>query len=62
MVRRWLRNDQWQRLVRVLPGWSPPDIEVPAMTSTRLLPAKVRLFVEFLVARMAGVEPGTQPK
>ena len=46
-----------QRLVRVLPGWSPPDIEVHAMTSTRLLPAKVRLFVEFLVAKMGGVEP-----
>ena len=49
-----------QRLVRVLPGWSPPDIEVHAMTSTRLLPAKVRLFVEFLVAKMAGVEPGAR--
>ncbi|MBH5328222.1 LysR family transcriptional regulator [Eikenella sp. S3360] len=42
------------RLQRVLPGWSAPPVPVYAMTATRLLPAKVKCFIEFVKAR-AGV-------
>jgi DNA-binding transcriptional LysR family regulator len=41
-----------QRLVRVLPEWQMPTVEVYALTATRLLPAKVRSFIDYLVARM----------
>ncbi len=41
------------RLVHLLARWSSPPVEVYAITTTRLLPAKVRLFLDFLVARMA---------
>ncbi len=37
------------RLVRVLPDWRPPVVEVYALTTTRLLPAKVRVFIDYLV-------------
>lgn len=40
------------RLVPVLPGWHPPRITVNALTETRLLPAKVRVFIDFLSARL----------
>jgi DNA-binding transcriptional LysR family regulator len=47
--RAWLQADlDAGRLVRVLPGWSTPTAEAFALTTTRLLPAKVRLFLEFL--------------
>lgn len=39
-------------LVRVLPGWSPPNAQAYALTETRLLPAKVRVFIDFLTERM----------
>lgn len=42
------------KLVRVLPDWSLPVISVYALTTTRLLPAKVRVFLDYLVERMAG--------
>ena len=40
------------RLVRVLPDWTPPLVQAYALTATRLLPAKVRVFMDFLVSRM----------
>jgi len=40
------------RLVRVLPDWSLAPIQVHAVTDTRLLPARTRLFIDFLKARL----------
>jgi DNA-binding transcriptional LysR family regulator len=33
---------------RVLPAWCPPDVPVFALTETRLLPAKTRVFLDYL--------------
>lgn len=49
----WVQADlAAQRLVRVLPDWAPPVVEAFALTATRLLPAKVRVFIDYLVANM----------
>jgi len=49
----WVQADlAAQRLVRVLPDWTPPVVEAFALTATRLLPAKVRVFIDYLVANM----------
>ena len=40
------------RLVRVLPDWGLAPLQVHAVTDTRLLPARTRLFIEFLKARL----------
>ncbi len=40
------------RLQQVLPGWAPPEIPVYAVTASRLIPAKARLFIEFLAQRL----------
>ena len=34
-------------------GWLSPAVPVHAVTETRLLPAKIRLFINFLAARLA---------
>ena len=47
-----------QRLVRVLPDWTPPVVSAYALTATRLLPAKVRVFIDYLVANMAQADQG----
>jgi DNA-binding transcriptional LysR family regulator len=53
----WVQADlAAQRLVRVLPDWAPPVVEAYALTATRLLPAKVRVFMDYLVAQMAQPE------
>lgn len=39
-------------LVRVLRDWAPPPVQAYALTTTRLLPARVRVFLDFLVARL----------
>ncbi|MEY4267810.1 MAG: hypothetical protein RIS90_2345 [Pseudomonadota bacterium] len=50
----WVQADlAAQRLVRVLPEWTPPVVSAYALTATRLLPAKVRVFIDYLVANMA---------
>ncbi len=50
----WVQADlAAQRLVRVLPDWAPPVVEAFALTATRLLPAKVRVFIDYLVSQMA---------
>jgi DNA-binding transcriptional LysR family regulator len=40
------------RLARVLSDWSLAPIQVHAVTETRLLPARARLFIEFLRVRL----------
>jgi DNA-binding transcriptional LysR family regulator len=40
------------RLARVLADWSPPKVPIYALTETRLVPAKVRVFIDFLLARL----------
>ncbi len=41
-----------RRLVRVLPDWRLAPVQVHAVTETRLLPARTRLFIDFLKARL----------
>jgi len=41
------------RLRRVLPDWSMAPLQVHVITATRLLPARARLFIDFLRERMA---------
>jgi DNA-binding transcriptional LysR family regulator len=43
------------RLVRVLPEWSPQPVPVHALTPSRLLPAKTKLFLECLTAHLTTV-------
>jgi DNA-binding transcriptional LysR family regulator len=38
------------RLARVLEDWSPPRVPIYALTATRLLPAKTRVFIDFVQA------------
>lgn len=40
------------RLLRILPDWAPPDFSAYALTETRLLPAKVRVFIDFLIRNL----------
>jgi len=40
------------RLVRVLPAWQLKPIQVHAITESRLLPARTRLFIDFLKERL----------
>jgi len=39
-------------LRRVLPDWNMASVAVHAITETRLLPARARLFIDFLKARL----------
>lgn len=43
------------RLVQVLQGWTLPPLPVHAVMSSRLQPASVRAFVDFLAARLSFV-------
>ncbi|VCU68827.1 HTH-type transcriptional regulator DmlR [Pigmentiphaga humi] len=40
------------RLVRVLENWSAPMLPIYALTSTRLMPAKTRTFLDFVQANL----------
>lgn len=40
------------RLRRILPEWSLAPVPVHAITDTRLLPARTRLFIDFIKARL----------
>jgi DNA-binding transcriptional LysR family regulator len=42
------------RLVTVLDNWTPYPISVHAVTETRLLPARTRVFIDFLKTRLRG--------
>jgi DNA-binding transcriptional LysR family regulator len=51
----WVEPDvKAGRLIRLMPRWSPPEVQVFAVTTTRLIPAKVRLFLDFLARSLAG--------
>ena len=43
------------QLQRVLPGWQLGPFPVYAVTETRLLPAKTRIFIEFLMERLGDI-------
>lgn len=45
MVRAQVESGQ---VVRVLPDWHAPDVPVYALTESRLLPAKARVFLDYL--------------
>ena len=47
-----LQDVEERRLQRVLPDWHAGPFPVYAVTDTRLLPAKTRIFVEFLIERL----------
>ncbi len=40
------------QLVRVLPEWNLSPVQVHAITDTRMLPARTRLFIDFVRARL----------
>jgi DNA-binding transcriptional LysR family regulator len=49
----WIQADlQSNRLVHLMQDWSPPVVQAFAITTTRLLPARVRIFLDFLVDNM----------
>jgi DNA-binding transcriptional LysR family regulator len=48
-----LQDVKQGRLVRVLPQWSLDRIPINAVTASRLMPEKTRVFVEFLAKRLA---------
>lgn len=55
MARELARPDvSAQRLEPVLADWSPPPVRIYALTATRLLPAKTRVFLDFLAKNLAG--------
>ncbi len=41
------------QLVRVLKEWHPPIVPFYALTETRLIPAKVRVFIDFLIMHLS---------
>lgn len=40
------------KVMRVMPDWCPPDVPVYALTETRLLPAKTRVFLDYLIEKL----------
>lgn len=49
----WVHADlQAKRLVHIMKKWAPPTVQAYAVTTTRLLPAKVRVFLDFLVKHL----------
>jgi DNA-binding transcriptional LysR family regulator len=46
------------RLVRVLPEWSPPRVPVHALTPSKLMPAKTRLFLHCQSDHLEGLDRG----
>jgi DNA-binding transcriptional LysR family regulator len=50
-----LAEQQSGHLQRVLPDWQLGPFPVYAVTETRLLPAKTRIFIEFLMERLGDV-------
>ncbi len=47
-----------QTLIRVLPEWSMPTAPVYALTATRLLSSKVRIFVDYLAEKLPALVAG----
>lgn len=53
LARDMVRDDVDEgRLIPVLPEWRPPAIPVYALTETRLVPAKVRVFIDFMIEHL----------
>ena len=44
------------QLVRVLPDWHPTEVQVQALTTSRLMPARVRRFTDHVARALAGQE------
>lgn len=44
------------RLQKILPDWQSQPSQITALTTTRLLPAKSKCFIEFLKAKAGGIE------
>lgn len=42
------------RLVRVLPGWSGPPLELHALWAAKEMPRKARAFLDFIAPKLAG--------
>jgi DNA-binding transcriptional LysR family regulator len=53
-----MREVQAGRLVRILPEWHPVDTFLSVVTPSRLMPAKTRLFVDFLAVKLRDVLGG----
>ena len=51
-------GNEGRPLERVLPDWHAGPFPVYAVTDTRLLPAKTRIFIEFLMERLGMQGPG----
>ncbi len=51
-------GNEGRPLERVLPDWHAGPFPVYAVTDTRLLPAKTRIFIEFLMDRLSMQGPG----
>lgn len=45
------------QLVPVLPAWSTPPMPIHALTAGRVLPARTRVFLEFVRAQLVHMEP-----
>lgn len=39
-------------LIRILPDWNVPEVSVFGLTESRLLPAKTRLFLDYLIEKL----------
>ncbi len=50
------------QLRRVLPDWNLSPVQVHAITETRLLPARTRLFIDFIKARWNDTAPALQAR
>jgi len=48
------------RLVRVLPDWSPPPVPIHALTPSKFLPARTRLFLDRLAEYIRTEGPGEE--
>lgn len=48
-------------LLRVLPDWALPEVPVHFVTPSRLMPARVRLFAEWLASRLADAPDTRRP-
>lgn len=42
-------------LVRVLPDWSLPEIPIYALTNSKVLPARSKVFIDFLISELAAL-------
>lgn len=46
------------RLTRVLPAWEPPPVPLHALTATKNIPAKTRIFLDCVADHVEGLERG----